>query len=305
MENHSKTCVKIKGSVEYLCENCIYNNTLIGKCDYGDIESEVFQNEIKNTIENFKDTKVYSMMVDDEIPEIKFELYNYLKNENFKEDIRNLVKLIEKMDDLEVIYEFYEKEALSLSCIKIKYKEENEKDDNMVCEYLVNKMLSKDTISIWEKRGIIGVGKSFEENRTNLNDILLDVTDDIWDKVLDEATKRYMKSLPAKEEETREEIINGIVKLCEEDSDYNTTEKVCEWLVNKSKTISQYFLCVGDIQQFVDEKLKRTKLGGVFLYAETDGDNSIMDLKAWAFYEKIGQGDNFSKEELKELYEKL
>lgn len=177
------------------------------------------------------------------------------------------------------------------------------KGDVMNCENLVNKILDSDTIPLWEKRGIIGVNKSFEENRTHLNDILLDVTDDIWDKVLDEATKKYMESLAKKE--TREEIIDKIMESCEEDTDYNKVETVCEWLVDNSKTIRQHFLLVGDIQRFVNGQLKRTNLGGTFLYCVTEDVDTIIDLKTWAYYEKIGQGDNFSKEELKELYEKL
>ncbi len=171
----------------------------------------------------------------------------------------------------------------------------------MDCENLINKILNSDTIPLWEKRGIIGVGKSFEENKTHLNDILLDVTDDIWDKVLNEATKRYMESLP--KEKTREEIIDKIIESCEEDLTRNAVEKVCEWLVENSKHIRQHFLCVGDIQHYMNGNIHH--VGGVFLYSETDGDDTIIDLDTWAYYEKKGQGDNFSKEKLKELYEKL
>lgn len=186
--------------------------------------------------------------------------------------------------------------------VELTYKDtKQKKDDNMVCENLVNKILDSDIIPLWEKRGKIGVGKSFEENKTNLNDILLDVTDDIWDKVLNEATKRYMKSLP--KEKTREEIIDEIVKLCEENTTWDVIEKVCEWLVKNSKHIRQHFLDVGDVQVCVNGQIKRT--GGIFLYSETDADDTIIDLNTWAYYEKKGQGDNFSKEELKELYEKL
>ena len=80
-------------------------------------------------------------------------------------------------------------------------------------------------------------------------------------------------------------------------------KKVCEWLVKNSKHIRQHFLDVGDVQVCVNEQINRT--GGIFLYSETDADDTIIDLNTWAYYEKKGQGDNFSKEELKKLYEKL
>lgn len=200
--------------------------------------------------------------------------------------------------------ENFEKISEAFEKVELTYKNtKQKKGDVMNCENLVNEILNSDTIPLWEKRGIIGVGKSFEENRDHLNDILLDVTDDIWDEVLDEATKRYMESLPV--EKTREDIIDEIVELCEEDTEYDMVEEVCEWLVDKSKYILQYFLYVGDIQQFVDEKIKRTRLGNVFLYCATEAEDTIIDLRTWAYYEKIGQGDNFSKEELEELYEKF
>ena len=106
-----------------------------------------------------------------------------------------------------------------------------------------------------------------------------------------------------KKKESREEIIDEIVKLCEENTTWDVIEKVCEWLVKNSKHIRQHFLDVGDVQVCVNGQIKRT--GGIFLYSETDADDTIIDLNTWAYYEKKGQGDNFSKEELKELYEKL
>lgn len=131
MDNYSELCLKenfTECERKYLCMNCIYHNTEVkNKCDYGDIQTEAFQDEIKKTIENFKDIEVYSVLVDDEIPEIEFELHDHLeKGENFKEDVRDAGKLIEEMDDnLEV--KFCEEED-SMS-VKITYKEDKKKEE--------------------------------------------------------------------------------------------------------------------------------------------------------------------------------
>lgn len=192
-----------------------------------------------------------------------------------------------------------------------KFKPNDDDIETLNKEDLANKLLNKINIERMEKKGWIGPDKSLEEISGHFNDVFLETIweDDIrpfWDAILDETAKKYMESLSVeKKEETREEIIDKIIESCEEDTDYNRVETVCEWLVDNSKYIRQHFLLVGDIQQFVDEKIKRTYLGGAFLYSETEAEDTIIDLKTWAYYEKIGQGDGFSKEELEELYEKL
>lgn len=192
-----------------------------------------------------------------------------------------------------------------------KFKPNDSEIETLNKEDLANKLLNKINIERMEEKGWIGPDKSLEDISGHFNDVFLETIweDDIrpfWDAILNETAKKYMESLQAKkEEETREEIIDKIIESCEEDTDYNKVETVCEWLVDNSKYIRQHFLLVGDIQQFVDEKIKRTYLGGAFLYSETEAEDTIIDLKTWAYYEKIGQGDGFSKEELEELYEKL
>lgn len=175
-------------------------------------------------------------------------------------------------------------------------------------EDLANKLLNKINIERMEEKGWIGPDKSLEDISGHFNDVFLETIweDDIrpfWDAILNEAAKKYMESLPAKKEETREEIIDKIIESCEEDLTRNAVKKVCEWLVENSKYIRQHLLCVGDIQHYINGNIHH--VGGVFLYAETDGDGTIIDLDTWAYYEKKGEGDNFSKEELQELYEKL
>lgn len=131
MKNYSELCLKenfTECERKYLCMDCIYHNTEVkNKCDYGDIQTETFQDEIKKTIENFRDIEVYSMLVNDEIPEIEFELYDHLeKGENFKEDVRDAGKLIEEMDDnLEVKF-CEEEDGMS---VKITYKEDKKKEE--------------------------------------------------------------------------------------------------------------------------------------------------------------------------------
>ena len=131
MKNYSELCLKedfTECERKYLCMDCVYHNTEVkDKCDYGDIQTEAFQDEIKKTIENFRDIEVYSMLVDDEIPEIEFELHDHLgKGENFKKDVRDAGKLIEKMGDLEVKF-CEEEDGMS---IKIRYKEDEKKEEN-------------------------------------------------------------------------------------------------------------------------------------------------------------------------------
>ena len=187
-----------------------------------------------------------------------------------------------------------------------KFKPNDDDIETLNKEDLANKLLNKINIERMEEKGWIGPDKSLEDISGQFNDVFLETIweDDIrpfWDAILNEAAKRYMESLP--KEKTREEIIDKIIESCEEDLTRNAVEKVCEWLVENSKHIRQHFLCVGDIQHYINGNIHH--VGGVFLYSETDGDDTIIDLDTWAYYEKIGQGDNFSKEKLKELYEKL
>lgn len=131
MDNYSELCLKenfTECERKYLCMNCIYHNTEVkDKCDYGDIQAEAFQDEIKKTIENFKDIEVYSVLVDDEIPEIEFELHDHLeKSENFKEDVRDAGKLIEKMDNNLEVKLCEEEDSMS---VKITYKEDKKKEE--------------------------------------------------------------------------------------------------------------------------------------------------------------------------------
>jgi len=207
-------------------------------------------------------------------------------------------------------YGYDEKDADTLSRefdnLELKCKSEIE---TLNKEDLVNKLLDAADIERMEKESWIGPDKSFKENSGHFNDVFLatiweDDINNFWHAIVNEATKRYLNSVSMKkEEETKEVIIDKIVELCEEDTTWDVVEKVCEWLVENSKHIRQHFLDVGDVQVCVNGQIKRT--GGIFLYSETDADDTIIDLNTWAYYEKKGQGDNFSKEELKELYEKL
>ena len=115
MENYSEICINEKNlsncEKKYLCVNCIFNNTSVkDKCDYGDIGTEVFQDEITKVIKNFQNIEV----IDGPLPSeysLKFELYDYLdKGENFKSDVEDAAKLIKEMTDLTVKYEFNQHE---------------------------------------------------------------------------------------------------------------------------------------------------------------------------------------------------
>ena len=207
-------------------------------------------------------------------------------------------------------YGYDEKDADTLSRefdnLELKCKSEIE---TLNKEDLVNKLLDEADIERMEQKGWIGSDKSFKENSGHFNDVFLATIweDDIinfWNAIVDEATKRYLDSVSMKkEEETREEIIDKIMEVCEEDTTLSAVKKLCEWLVNNSKHIRRHLLDVDAVQLYINEQIHT--IGGIYLYSEKDADGTIIDLQTWAYYEKKGQGDNFSKEELKELYEKL
>jgi hypothetical protein len=176
--------------------------------------------------------------------------------------------------------------------IELTYKEENN-----TTEHIINKILNDKVIPIWEERGIIGNHKTFEENKEHLNDILLDYSNDWWEDTLKEITTRYMATLP--KNMTQKEIINKIVELCETDTDKK--ECASEWIISKSKYINKY-LYVNTVEK---EYADIMTVNDILLYAQTDGDDSLLSFKMWGYYESIGQGDNFSKEELTELLNKI
>lgn len=262
-------------------ENATYKNIGDGACTY-----EI--NEEKQTIKLISGPNDLDWEVVEEVYPMPFQGY-----------IEKLCRCIAADIDDEMLKEVMR----DFDNLELKYQNEVE---TLNKEDLVNKLLDKADIERMEEKGWIGPDKSLEDISGQFNDVFLETIweDDIrpfWDAILNEAAKRYMESLP--KEKTREEIIDKIVELCEEDTTWDVVEKVCEWLVENSKHIRQHFLDVGDVQVCVNGQIKRT--GGIFLYSETDADDTIIDLNTWAYYEKKGQGDNFSKEELKELYEKL
>lgn len=265
-------------------ENETYKNIGVGVCTY-----EI--NEEKQTIKLISGPNDLDWEVVEEVYPIPFQGY-----------IEKLCRCIAADIDDEMLKEVMR----DFNNLELKYRNEIK---TLNKEDLVNKLLDEADIERMEQKGWIGPDKSFKENSGHFNDVFLETIwenelSNFWDAIVNEATKRYMESLPVeKKEETREEIIDKIIESCEEDLTRNAVKKVCEWLVENSKYIRQHLLCVGDIQHYINGNIHH--VGGVFLYAETDGDDTIIDLDTWAYYEKKGEGDNFSKEELKELYEKL
>lgn len=292
-ENIRKTMTEKTQNMEMTKENIekiiTFENETYKKIGDGACVYEI--NEEKQTIKLINEPNNIDWEVVEEVYPISFQGY-----------IEKLCRCIAADIDDEMLKEVMR----DFDNLELKYRNEIE---TLNKEDLVNKLLNAADIERMEKESWIGPDKSFKENSGHFNDVFLatiweDDINNFWHAIVDEATKRYLDSVSMKkEEETREEIIDKIVELCEEDTTWDVVEKVCEWLVENSKHIRQHFLDVGDVQVCVNGQIKRT--GGIFLYSETDADDTIIDLQTWAYYEKKGQGDNFSKEELKELYEKL
>lgn len=114
----------------------------------------------------------------------------------------------------------------------------------------------------------------------------------------DMAIKKLNK-LPLTYNPTNEEIINKIIELCEKDTDRK--EYAAEWIISKSKYINKW-LYVSDIQKECTDSIS---INDILLYAQTDGGDDLLTFKAWGDYESIGQGDDFSKEELTKLLNEL
>lgn len=211
MDNYSELCLKENFNEcerKYLCMNCIYHNTEVkDKCDYGDIQAEAFQDEIKKTIENFKDIEVYSVLVDDEIPEIEFELHDHLeKGENFKEDVRDAGKLIEEMDNNLKVKFCEEEDSMS---VKITYKEDKKKEEKGLDNIVQLK---------WDVRSLYFAIKSIELQAYGIKTAW--INDKSGNKYISEADIKLLNEVEASaihNQESLSELFNKLREMQHED----------------------------------------------------------------------------------------
>lgn len=165
---------------------------------------------------------------------------------------------------------------------------------------IIEKILNDKVIPVWEERGIIGADKTFEENADHLNDILLDYVGDWWDETLKKITKQYMEMAKQKEQ-TREQMINTIIELCEKDLDIK--ERVAEWIIYETHPkYTDKYIYVDRIQNNDSD----IKIEDILLYVITDGGNDLITMKKWWLYQiPENENEEYTTEQIKSLYNKI